>query len=203
MLLRRYNSYAEKSISGNGIHIYGICDLSRLPTYIDEKGRLRLARDFYMRSPDDLELYIGGITNRFAVYTGDEVNDCDICDCTEVVLTTLDKEMRRKPKTKYSESRDESENTPVPHGAFGHRCDHEHIYASGTGGCQRRDDPYGRIKRSQARTGKGNWRKNDYSKDVLGGVIWRKIKDALLTVKVGRAFFLWRIVDGYDKMIIV
>lgn len=106
MLLRLYNSYAEKSISGNGIHIYGTCDLSRLPTYIDEKGRLRLARDFYMRSPDDLELYIGGITNRFAVYTGDAVNDCDISDCTEAVLTTLDKEMRRKPKTKYSERRD-------------------------------------------------------------------------------------------------
>lgn len=106
MLLRRYNSYAEKSISGNGIHIYGTCDLSRLPTYTDEKGKLRLARDFYMKSPDDLELYIGGITNRFAVYTGDAVNDCDICDCTEAVLTTLDKEMRRKPKTKYSENRD-------------------------------------------------------------------------------------------------
>ena len=28
MLLRRYNSYAEKSVSGNGIHIYGKCDLS-------------------------------------------------------------------------------------------------------------------------------------------------------------------------------
>lgn len=106
MLLRRYNSYAEKSISGNGIHIYGTCDLSRLPTYTDEKRKLRLARDFYMKSPDDLELYIGGITNRFAVYTGDAVNDCDISDCTEAVLTTLDKEMRRKPKTKYSESRD-------------------------------------------------------------------------------------------------
>ena len=92
---------------------------------------------------------------------------------------------------KYGESRDESENTPVPHGAFGHRCDHEHIYASGTGGCQRRDDPYGRIKRSQARTGKDNWRKTDYSKDVSGGVIWRKMKDALLTVMVGRVFFLW------------
>lgn len=106
MLLRRYNSYAEKSISGNGIHIYGTCDLSRLPTYTDEKGKLRLVREFYMKSPDDLELYIGGITNRFAVYTGDAVNDCDISDCTEAVLTTLDKEMRRKPKTKYSESRD-------------------------------------------------------------------------------------------------
>ena len=94
----------------------------------------------------------------------------------------------------YGESRDESENTPVPHGAFGHRCDHEHIYASGTGGCQRRDDPYGRIKRSQARTGKDNWRKTDYSKDVSGGVIWRKMKNALLTVMVGRVFFLWRII---------
>lgn len=39
MLLRRYNSYAEKSISGNGIHIYGTCDLSRLPTYTDEKKK--------------------------------------------------------------------------------------------------------------------------------------------------------------------
>ena len=45
--------------------------------------------------------------------------------------------------------------------------------------CQRRDDPYGRIKRSQARTGKGNWRKTDYSKDVSGGLTIKNEKGAL------------------------
>lgn len=31
-----------------------------------------------MKSPDDLELYIGGITNRYAAYTGDVISDSPI-----------------------------------------------------------------------------------------------------------------------------
>lgn len=32
MLLERFASYTEYSYSGNGVHIYGICDISRVPT---------------------------------------------------------------------------------------------------------------------------------------------------------------------------
>ncbi len=107
LLLERFQSYTERSVSGGGIHTYGKCDLSRLPTCLDKDGKLRLSKEFYTKNPNnDVELYIGGITNRFAVYTGDVIRDAPLRDCTAAVLTTLDKDMRRKPKVKYSEQRD-------------------------------------------------------------------------------------------------
>ena len=107
MMLERYGSYAERSPSGNGIHIYGKCDINRIPTYTDKSGKVRLNRDFYMKNPNNgTELYYGGITNRFATYTGNVVRDEPLKECTDALLTTLDKDMRRKPKTRYSEKRD-------------------------------------------------------------------------------------------------
>ena len=95
-MLDRFSSYTEISVSGNGIHIYGKCDTDRIPTYIDGKGMKRLSKEFYMKSPDNVELYYGGITNRFAVYTGNTVCDVPLCDCTQALLATLDKDMRKK-----------------------------------------------------------------------------------------------------------
>lgn len=106
-LLARFDSYTERSVSGGGIHIYGKCDFSKLPTYIDNKGKVRLDKQFYQKNPhNDLELYVGGITNRYAAYTGNIIEDKPLCECTSAVLTTLDKNMRRKEKTKYSANRD-------------------------------------------------------------------------------------------------
>lgn len=106
-LLARFDSYSEHSVSGGGIHIYGKCDLTKLPTYIDKKGKVRLDKQFYQKnSTTDLELYVGGITNRFAVYTGNIIEDKPLRECTSAVLTTLDKNMRRKEKTNYSANRD-------------------------------------------------------------------------------------------------
>lgn len=106
-LLSRFDSYAERSVSGGGIHIYGKCDFTKLPTYIDKKGKVRLDNQFYQKnSKIDLELYVGGITNRFAVYTGNIIEDKPLRECTSAVLTTLDKNMRRKEKAKYSANRD-------------------------------------------------------------------------------------------------
>jgi len=106
-LLTRFDSYTERSVSGGGIHIYGKCDFTKLPTYIDKKGKVRLDNQFYQKnSKIDLELYVGGITNRFAAYTGNIIEDKPLHECTTAVLTTLDKNMRRKKKTKYSASRD-------------------------------------------------------------------------------------------------
>lgn len=92
MMLERFDSYAEISVSGSGIHIYGRCDMSRLPTYIDKSGKTRLNQEFYMKAPNDVELYFGGITNRFAVFTGNAIRDVPLCDCTEALLETLDKQ---------------------------------------------------------------------------------------------------------------
>ena len=107
LLMERFATYVERSVSGKGLHLYGMCDLSKLPTYTEEKGILRLSKDFYTKNPhNSLELYVGGLTNRYAVYTGDAVNDVEFNECTSAILTTLDKDMRKKPKTNYSEKRD-------------------------------------------------------------------------------------------------
>ena len=107
LLFERFDSYTEYSISGGGIHIYGKCDASLLPTYTDKDGKLRLDKAYYTKNPNnDTELYSGALTNRFAVYTGDVIRDVPLRDCTDALLLTLDKDMRRKPKQKYSEKRD-------------------------------------------------------------------------------------------------
>ena len=65
-----------------------------------------------MKNPhNDTELYLGGITNRFAAYTGNAVNDEPLKECTQALLTTLDKNMRRKQRKKYSAKRDGDEDT--------------------------------------------------------------------------------------------
>lgn len=98
-MLQRFHSYAERSVSGHGIHIYGKCDMTKLPTTMDSDGKCRLDKTYYTKNPNnDTELYIGGITNRFAVYTGDTVMTEPLRDCTDALLVTLDKDMRRKPK---------------------------------------------------------------------------------------------------------
>lgn len=108
-IFSRHDSYAEYSVSGTGIHQYGKCDFTQVPTYTDKTGRLCLDRQFYQKNPNNqMELYIGGITNRFAVYTGRVIEDKPLRECTAAILTTLDKDMRRKSKAKFSEKRDGS-----------------------------------------------------------------------------------------------
>ena len=60
-----------------------------------------------MKNPNNgIELYIGGLTNRFAVFTGNIAADLPLKDCTTAVLTTLDKDTRKAEKVKYSATRD-------------------------------------------------------------------------------------------------
>lgn len=104
--LDRLNTYAESSVSGTGIHAYGLMDGGRIPT-CEKDGKRKLDKAFYQKNPNNnMELYFGAITNRFAVFTGKIIRDADIIDCTDAVLLTLDKDMRRKDKQKYSEKRD-------------------------------------------------------------------------------------------------
>lgn len=111
-IFSRHDSYAEYSVSGTGIHQYGKCDFTKLPTYIEESGKLCLDRNFYTKNPNNkMELYIGGLTNRFAVYTGNVIEDKPLKECTSAILTTLDKDMRRKEKENYSEKRDGDRGT--------------------------------------------------------------------------------------------
>ncbi len=100
-LLQHFDSYTEYSISGNGIHVYGLCDISKLPEFVmDEDGKRKLSKEYYMHHPDNgLELYMGELTNRFAVFTGNVITDRPLRDCTAVVGDTLSRYMRR-PKEK-------------------------------------------------------------------------------------------------------
>ena len=106
-MLSRFDSYAEYSVSGRGVHIYGKVVLPKLPVFTDKNGKRRLNRQFYMKNPHNgMELYIGGLTNRFAAFTGNAIVDVSLKDCTTAVLTTLDKDMRKAEKVKYSADRD-------------------------------------------------------------------------------------------------
>lgn len=108
-LLKRHNSYAELSPSGNGIHILGICDVKKLPIIYDEKKqRDVLSGEFYQKnSAIGIELYIGSVTNRFATFTGNVINDVPLSEGTEAVLATLDEDMRRTDKGKTHPSGDD------------------------------------------------------------------------------------------------
>lgn len=91
-LLTRHDTYAERSVSKSGFHIYGKCDTLRLPI---TNGKLD--KKYYTKNPHNhLELYIGGATNRFAVFTGDVISDRPVRESTSAVLTTLEKDMIRK-----------------------------------------------------------------------------------------------------------
>lgn len=101
-MLERFGSYAEKSVSGEGLHIYGKCDFTKVPTE-EKNGKLKLHRRYYQKNPNNgTELYMGGLTNRFAVFTENIVQDKPLKDCTNAVLVTLEKNMLRgqKPKKK-------------------------------------------------------------------------------------------------------
>ena len=94
-LLTRFDSYAERSVSGGGIHIYGHCVTSLIPTSTDANGRVKLDRAYYMKNPHNgVELYYGGIT----VFTGNVIWGKPLRDCTEALLATLDEDMRRQEK---------------------------------------------------------------------------------------------------------
>ena len=108
-ILSRFNSYTEYSVSGHGIHVYGLCDFSKLPTYT-KGGKVKLCVDYYIHHPTNgLELYVGQLTNRYAVYTGNAIMDVPLQDCTDAVIDILNRYMRRPekqaPKTKKNKPR--------------------------------------------------------------------------------------------------
>ena len=90
------DTYSEVSVSGQGVHFVGKVDLSRIPTYIDKEGKLRLSPEFYQKnSKAKIELYIGKLTNRYSTYSENAINDVPLQDCTEAILETLDQDMRK------------------------------------------------------------------------------------------------------------
>ncbi len=86
-------SYGEFSPSGEGIHILGKCDLSKFPV---EEGSL--SKEYYCKNPNNgVELYIGGLTNRYATFTSKSIQNLPFKDNTNEVITFLNKYMKRIP----------------------------------------------------------------------------------------------------------
>lgn len=78
-------TYIERSISGNGIHIYGLCKRDQLPP-----GRYKSKK-----TETHIEQYTQA---RYAVYTGDETGDSagQLTDQTALYLETLDKYFQKE-----------------------------------------------------------------------------------------------------------
>ena len=102
-----FHTYTEISPSGHGYHLYGRVDLSRIPKAWSEE-HWKLDDKYYVKnSALGLELYIGGLTNRFATFTGnvlEELLSAPLTDCTDAVLTFLDTYMER-PETQTALSK--------------------------------------------------------------------------------------------------
>lgn len=97
-ILERFDTYVEASVSGEGLHLYGYVDTNHLP--LDEKGRVAGAKQ--KNSKLGLEMYLGACTSRFAIYTGNALNDAPLADCTDAVLATARRELSGNPTTAYA-----------------------------------------------------------------------------------------------------
>lgn len=90
-ILTLVDSYMEISPSGEGRHIIAKVDLAAIP---EENGKL--ASIYYMKNPHNgLELYVGGLTNRYMTFTGNAVNRVPVTECTVGVLAFLGKYMKK------------------------------------------------------------------------------------------------------------
>lgn len=65
------NTLAERSLSGEGAHFYGTCDLSRIPFKVNKDGEVTWDTDTYRMKygKPPIEVYVGGLTRRFAIVT--------------------------------------------------------------------------------------------------------------------------------------
>lgn len=91
--LERFSAtYAELSQSGSGIHIYGLCDFSRIP---NDNGKW--PEKYYKKNSRlGVEVYVGGYTDRYAVCTCNFLNGYEFTDYTDTLLETLDTDMLKE-----------------------------------------------------------------------------------------------------------
>jgi len=89
-----FQSYCEKSPSGQGVHIIFRVDKSKIPVVdggFDNKT-------YYMKnSKTGVEIYLGGFTNRYMTFTGNVLKELPVIDCTEGYLQYLEQFMRKEP----------------------------------------------------------------------------------------------------------
>jgi primase-polymerase (primpol)-like protein len=70
------NTYSETSPSGTGIHHLFTVNVEKIPVTIDSNGIKRLSTDYYSNNRhNDLEVYFGGLTNRYLTFTGNVISN--------------------------------------------------------------------------------------------------------------------------------
>ena len=90
------DTYIEKSPSGLGFHILGLCDNTQLPT-VNENGKINLDKMYSMKNSDwELEIYPSELTNRFFTFTGDSIGIESLNDITDKVNIFLKKYMQKE-----------------------------------------------------------------------------------------------------------
>lgn len=90
-------TYEELSPSGEGIHHLFMVDVDKIPVSINSKSEKKLSSDYYSKNPhNDLEIYIGGLTNRYLTFTGNAISNLPLMDRTDEVLTFLDTYMKKE-----------------------------------------------------------------------------------------------------------
>jgi len=111
-IIAHMDTYTEYSPSGNGYHIIFRCDVSKVP-----QEKVKNAKGVYVNKllplyhqknvKTNIECYISGLTNRYFTYTGEAVNDMDVEDRTEQLLSFLDQYMK-KPTAHAHDSGEQS-----------------------------------------------------------------------------------------------
>ncbi|NLI90549.1 MAG: DNA primase [Epulopiscium sp.] len=90
-ILSLTNSYAESSPSGNGLHIIAYVDTDKVP-----QNKSKLDSKYYCKnSHNGMEIYFGGLTNRYMTFTGDTINTLDVIDITDKIIGLLETYMKR------------------------------------------------------------------------------------------------------------
>lgn len=85
------NTYEELSPSGEGIHHLFKVDVAKMPAI---NGKL--SSDYYSKNPhNQMEIYIGGLTNRYLTFTGNAISNQPVMDRTNEAITFMDRYMKR------------------------------------------------------------------------------------------------------------
>ncbi len=101
ILSRFENTYAEFSPSGKGYHILCYVVKDKMPLTINGKWDKR--HYFEKNNSVELEIYVGGITNRFFTYTENQISEKSIItDQTENVLWFLEEYMKKRATDLHS-----------------------------------------------------------------------------------------------------
>lgn len=85
------NTYEEISPSGEGIHHLFKVDVKKIPS-----SNGKLSSEYYSKNPhNQMEIYIGGLTNRYLTFTGNAISNHPLMDRTDEVNIFLDRYMKK------------------------------------------------------------------------------------------------------------